>query len=166
MTGDIGTIDAHGHLAITDRKKELFKSSGGKWISPSRIETAIKRSIYIGQVMAFGNSRAHPAALVAPNWDLVRAKLEIPAETSTERMASDPRVRALMIREAAANTEDLAAYEQIHRVAVLPRDLTIEDGELSPTLKVKRRIVEQRYVALIEQAYGEDLHARPAAAAP
>jgi len=165
MTGDIGTIDKRGHLAITDRKKELFKSSGGKWISPSRIETAIKRSIYIGQVMAFGNDRAHPAVLVAPNWELVRAKLEIPAETPTAQMSTDARVRALMIREAAAHTADLATYEQIQRVAIVPRDLTIEDGELSPTLKVKRRIVEQRYAPLIEAAYAEDLRARRPAGA-
>jgi long-chain acyl-CoA synthetase len=159
-TGDIGMINERGHLTITDRKKELFKSSGGKWISPARIETAIKRSIYIGQVMAFGNNMPHPAALVAPNWDLVRAKLEIPAETPTAAMATDERVRALMIREVVAQTADLAKYEQVLRVAVLPRDLTIEDGELSPTLKVKRRIVEQRYADLIAKAYAEDLRAR------
>ncbi|HEV3085895.1 MAG TPA: long-chain fatty acid--CoA ligase [Candidatus Elarobacter sp.] len=159
-TGDIGMINERGHLTITDRKKELFKSSGGKWISPARIETAIKRSIYIGQVMAFGNNMPHPAALVAPNWDLVRAKLEIPAETPTAAMATDERVRALMIREVVAQTADLAKYEQVLRVAVLPRDLTIEDGELSPTLKVKRRVVEQRYADLIAKAYAEDLRAR------
>jgi long-chain acyl-CoA synthetase len=164
QTGDIGTVDAHGHLVITDRKKELFKSSGGKWISPSRIETAIKRSIYIGQVMAFGDNRPHPAALVAPNWELVRAKLEMPKEAPTAEVASDPRVRALMIREVETHTADLAKYEQVHRVAILPRDLTIEDGELSPTLKVKRRVVEQRYAPLIAAAYAEDLHARVPAA--
>jgi long-chain acyl-CoA synthetase len=166
QTGDIGTLDPHGHLVITDRKKELFKSSGGKWISPARIESAIKRSIYVGQVMAFGDNMPHPAALVAPNWELVRAKLELPQDTATAEMANDPRVRALMIREVEAHTADLAKYEQVHRVAVLPRDLTIEDGELSPTLKVKRRVVEQRYARLIAAAYAEDLHARtPATAA-
>ncbi|HTD34450.1 MAG TPA: long-chain fatty acid--CoA ligase [Candidatus Elarobacter sp.] len=165
QTGDIGTLDAHGRLTITDRKKELFKSSGGKWISPSRIESAIKRSIYIGQVMAFGDNMPHPSALVAPNWDLVRAKLEIAKETPTADLANDPRVRALMIREVEAHTADLAKYEQVHRVAILPRDLTIEDGELSPTLKVKRRVVEQRYAPLIAAAYTEDLHARTPAAA-
>ena len=159
-TGDIGTINEHGHLVITDRKKEIFKSSGGKWISPARIETAIKRSIYIGQVMAFGNAMPHPAVLVAPNWDLVRAKLELPAETPTAQLAGDPRVRALMVREVVAHTADLAPYEQIRRVAVLPRDLTIEDGELSPTLKVKRRVVEQRYAPLIAAAYAEDVKTR------
>ena len=160
-TGDIGMLDARGHLVITDRKKELFKSSGGKWISPARIETAIKRSIYVGQVMAFGNNMPHPAVLVAPNWDLVRGKLEIAAETPTAQMAADERVRALMIREVMAQTADLAKYEQVMRVAVLPRDLTVEDDELSPTLKVKRRVVEQRYAELIAAAYAEDLRARP-----
>ena len=159
-TGDIGNFNARGHLVITDRKKEIFKTSGGKWISPARIESAIKRSIYIGQVLALGANRSHPAVLVAPNWDLVRAKLALPAETPTETLAADERVCALMIREVSANTADLASYEQVHRLAVLPRDLTIEDGELSPTLKVKRRVVEQRYAGLIEQAYAEDLHAR------
>ncbi|HEX3551123.1 MAG TPA: long-chain fatty acid--CoA ligase [Candidatus Elarobacter sp.] len=162
QTGDIGMLDEYGNLCITDRKKELFKTSGGKWIAPSRVETAIKRSIYIGQVMVVGNAMPHPCALVAPNWELVRAKLEIDAGEPTAAMANDDRVRALMIREVEAYTADLASYEQVHRVAVLPRDLTIEDGELSPTLKVKRRIVEQRYAGLIAAAYAEDLHARSA----
>jgi long-chain acyl-CoA synthetase len=163
QTGDIGAFDARGHLVITDRKKELFKSSGGKWISPARIETAIKRSIYVGQVMALGANRPHPAVLVAPNWDLIRKELELPADTTTATMATDQRVRAILIREVAANTAELASYERIQRVALLPRDLTIEDGELSPTLKVKRRVVEQRYAALIEAAYAEDLRARAGA---
>jgi long-chain acyl-CoA synthetase len=162
QTGDIGTFDERGHLVITDRKKELFKSSGGKWISPSRIETAIKRSIYIGQVMAFGANRPHPAVLVAPNWDLIRKELGFPADMPTATMATDHRVRALVIREVEANTAELAGYERIKRVAILPRDLSVEDGELSPTLKIKRRLVEQRYAALIEQAYAEDIRARDA----
>ncbi|BDE05651.1 AMP-dependent synthetase [Vulcanimicrobium alpinum] len=160
QTGDIGRFDGE-HLVITDRKKELFKSSGGKWISPSRIETAIKRSIYVGQVMAFGDDKPHPAVLVAPNWDLIRKELELGAMT-TAAMATDDRVRTLVIREVETHTADLAAFEQVRRVALLPRDLTIEDDELSPTLKVKRRVVERRYAALIEQAYTEDLHQRNA----
>ncbi len=159
-TGDIGEIDARGYLSITDRKNELFKTSGGKWIAPSRIETAIKRSIYIGQVMVVGNAMPHPCALVAPNWELVAAKLGLDGRSETSVMANDERVRALMIREVQAHTADLASFEQTHRVAVLPRDLTIEDGELSPTLKVKRRVVEQRYAGLIAAAYAEDVRAR------
>jgi long-chain acyl-CoA synthetase len=153
QTGDIGTIDAHGHLMITDRKKELFKTSGGKWIAPARVETAIRRSIYVGQVLVYGNNRAHPGALVAPNWGLVRAKLELPDDMPTESMASDPRVRELMLREVRNETADLARFENVERVALLPRDLTVEDGELSPTLKIKRRVVEQRYADLMARAY-------------
>jgi long-chain acyl-CoA synthetase len=159
-TGDIGYLDARGHLSITDRKRELFKTSGGKWLSPARIETAIKRSVYVAQVMVCGNDRPHPAALVAPNWELVRRELGLPAQTPTPVLARRDDVRALLVREVEAHTADLAKYEQVHRVAILPRELTIEDGELSPTLKVKRRVVEQRYAALLDRAYTEDLHAR------
>jgi long-chain acyl-CoA synthetase len=153
QTGDIGTIDAHGHLMITDRKKELFKTSGGKWIAPARVETAIRRSIYVGQVLVYGDNRPHPAALVAPNWGLVRPKLELPDDMTTQAMAGDPRVRELMLREVRNETADLARFEHVERVAILPRDLTVEDGELSPTLKIKRRVVEQRYADLMERAY-------------
>ena len=162
-TGDIGTLDAHGHLAITDRKREIFKSSGGKWISPSRIETAIKRSPAIAQVMAFGANMPHPGVLVAPNWPLLRTTLGLPESMPAAEMAQHPRVREYVVCEVEANTGDLAPFERVHRVAILPRDLTIEDGELSPTLKVKRRVVEQRYAALIASAYAEDLHARATA---
>jgi len=161
-TGDIGTFDG-SHLVITDRKKELFKSSGGKWIAPSRIETAVKRSVYIGQVMAFGDQQPHPAVLVAPNWDLVRKELGLPETMTTEQIAADDRVRRLVIREVERETADLAAFEQIRRVAILPRDLTVEDEELSPTLKIRRRVVEERYAPLLVQAYAEDLHARKSA---
>lgn len=153
QTGDIGAINAHGHLMITDRKKELFKTSGGKWIAPARVETAIRRSIYVGQVLVYGNNRPHPAALVAPNWELVRAKLQLPDDMPTQTMASDPRVRELMLREVRNETADLARFENVERVAILPRDLTVEDGELSPTLKIKRRVVEQRYTELMARTY-------------
>jgi long-chain acyl-CoA synthetase len=161
-TGDIGRFEGD-HLVITDRKKELFKSSGGKWIAPARIETAVKRSVFIGQVMAFGDDQPHPAVLVAPNWELVRSELGLAIDAPTTGMATDERVRALVIREVEQQTADLAAYERVRRVAILPRDLTIEDDELSPTLKVRRRIVEGRYAPLIRAAYEEDLHARKAA---
>ena len=160
-TGDIGTF-VGDHLAITDRKKELFKSSGGKWIAPARIESAVKRSVYVSQVLALGDDQPHPAVLVAPNWDLLRTEFGIPAETTTAAMADDPRVRALVIREIEHQTNDLASFERVRRVAILPRDLSVEDGEITPTLKIRRRVVEQRYADLIRWAYEEDLHARKA----
>jgi long-chain acyl-CoA synthetase len=157
-TGDIATIDADGFVRIVDRKKEIFKTSGGKFVSPMRVEAALARSPYIAQAVVIGEGAAHPAALISPNWTTLRAHLELPADASPQRLASDARVRALLAGEAQRTTCDLAAYEQIRWMGILPRDLTIEDGELTPTLKVRRRVVEGRYAALI----GE--HTDPAAA--
>ncbi len=158
-TGDIGRIDEDGFLYITDRKKELIKTSGGKFISPARIETAIKRSIFVSQVLLVGDNRPHPAALIALNLDLVRKQLEIPDTVPAVLVAGNPRVHEFVRAEVKAQTADLASYEQVRRVAILPRELTIEDGEISPTLKVRRRVVEERYKSLIDAAYAEDLRA-------
>ena len=155
-TGDVGELDADGFLRITDRKNELFKTSGGKFIAPARLESAIKRSVYVNQALIVGEGRAHPVALISPNWELVRQELgvapDIPAGTLAER--SD--VVAFMTDQVRRQTADLATFEQVWRIAILPRDLTIEDGELSPTLKVKRRIVESRYAAPIGRLYAEE----------
>ncbi len=156
-TGDIGRLDADGFLFITDRKKELIKTSGGKFISPARVETAIKRSVFVSQVMLVGDGRPHPAALIALNVELVRKELEIPDSVPAALIPGNPRVADFIRAEIVAKTADLAGYEQVRRVALLPRELTIEDGELSPTLKVKRRIVETRYKTLIDSAYSEKL---------
>jgi long-chain acyl-CoA synthetase len=156
-TGDIGRLDADGFLYITDRKKELIKTSGGKFISPARIESAIKRSIFVSQAILVGDGRPHPAALVAVNVELVRRELEIPETVPATLVPGNPRVVEFIRKEVGEQTADLASYEQVRRIAILPRELTIEDGELSPTLKVRRRIVEERYKALIDAAYAEKL---------
>ncbi len=153
MTGDIGRVDKDGYLYITDRKKELFKTGTGKYVAPSRVEAAIKRSIYIGQVFVIGDGRPYPVALVTPNWDLVRTQFAIPPNVPTAEIAERADVRDFMRNEVAKRTADLASFEQVRRIALLPHELTIEAGELSPTLKVKRRIVETRYADLIENAY-------------
>jgi long-chain acyl-CoA synthetase len=158
MTGDIGHLDADGYLWITDRKKELIKTGTGKYIAPSRVESAIKRSLYVGQVFVLGDGRAFPVALVAPNWDLVRRDFGITPNVPSSEIAKRGDVREFIRKEVAENTSDLASYEQVRRIGLLPRDLTIEDGELSPTLKVKRRIVEKRYADLVDSVYD-----RPAA---
>jgi long-chain acyl-CoA synthetase len=152
-TGDIASLDTSGIVRITDRKRELFKTSGGKFIAPSRVESAITRSIYVNQVMVFGYGRAHPAALVSPNWVNLRAELDLPAIESVEALSKRDDVYAFMQREVMAQTSDLASFEQIRMIGILPRDLTVEDGELSPTLKIKRRVVETRYADLIEAVY-------------
>lgn len=159
-TGDVGAIDQDGYLRITDRKKELFKTSGGKFVAPSRVEAAIKRSVYINQVILVGDSRPHPAALVSPNWDLVRTELKIDSGISTAELVHRPDVVEFLTKEVRHNTADLAKFEQVRKIAILPRDLTVEDGDLSPTLKVKRRVVEAKYAADIERLYApEQQHA-------
>jgi long-chain acyl-CoA synthetase len=154
-TGDIGEVDADGFLRITDRKKELFKTSGGKFVAPSRVEAAIKRSVYVNQVMLVGDSRPHPAALVSPNWDLVRTELDIPADVPIAELARRDDVIEFMTAEVRRNTDDLAKFEQVRKIGILPRDLTVEDGDLSPTLKVKRRVVEAKYASLVDRLYAQ-----------
>jgi len=158
-TGDVGNFDADGFLYITDRKKELIKTSGGKYIAPSRVESALKRSIYIGQCFIVGDGRPFPIALVCPDWKLVRKQLEIAPDESNAALVARSDVLELMLREVKEKTADLATFEQIRRIALLPRDLTVEDGELSPTMKVKRRVVEQKFAALIASAYAPSVSA-------
>jgi long-chain acyl-CoA synthetase len=160
-TGDIGMIDDQGCLRITDRKKELFKTSGGKFVAPSRVEAAIKRSVYINQVMLVGDGRAHPAALVSPNWDLVCAELNL-SPAHEEELARNPDVVAFLAKEVRHHTDDLAKFEQVRKIVVLPRELSVENGELSPTLKVKRRVVEAKYAHEIERLYSDTAMATPA----
>jgi long-chain acyl-CoA synthetase len=152
-TGDVASIDADGYIRITDRKNELFKTSGGKFIAPARVESALLRSPYFSQVVVLGSGRRHPVALVSPNWPLVRQELAIPEDVANPDASNLTAVRELVTREATAHTADLAAFEQIRSCALLPRELTIADGELSPTLKVRRRVVEARYAPLLERAY-------------
>ncbi len=160
-TGDIGEIDADGYLRITDRKKEVFKTATGKYVSPARVEAAIKRSMFVAQAMVTGDGRPHPAALIAPNWDLVRVELNLPA-LPAEELAQRQDVIDFMTAEVSKQTADLAKYEQIRRIALLPREFSVESGELSPSMKIKRRVVEDRYKAAIDQAYAVNLHAHSA----
>jgi long-chain acyl-CoA synthetase len=153
MSGDIGEFDADGYLYITDRKKELIKTSAGKYVAPGRVEASLGRSIYIGTAFVVGDGRPFPAALIAPNWDLIRKEFAIADDVPSAAVAARGDVRDFIQKEAIENTADLASFEQVRRIALLPRDLTIEDGELSPTLKIKRRVVAKKYADLIESAY-------------
>ncbi|MGH7736832.1 MAG: AMP-dependent synthetase/ligase [Candidatus Tyrphobacter sp.] len=156
-TGDVGTIDDRGFLSITDRKRELFKTAGGKFIAPARVESAIKRSIYVTQAMVVGDGRAHPAAVINANWDLVCRALELPAQTSPEDLAQRDDVVEFLRREVGRQTADLATFEQIHRIVVIPQEFTVENGFLSPAMKIKRRLVERHYADEIERAYHKEL---------
>ncbi|HEX5890879.1 MAG TPA: long-chain fatty acid--CoA ligase [Pyrinomonadaceae bacterium] len=156
-TGDIGTIDADGFLRITDRKKELFKTSGGKYIAPSPIEEAIKRSRFVNQVVLVGSERKFPAALIVPVWEQLESycKLKGIEVQSRSEMCDHPRIIDLLQRQIDGLTPNLARYEKIKKVALLPNEFTIEGGELTPTLKVKRRVIDEKYHDLIEKLYEE-----------
>jgi long-chain acyl-CoA synthetase len=154
-TGDVGEIDDAGFLRITDRKNEIFKTDTGKWISPARVEANIKRSIFIAQALVVGNGRPYPLALICPNWTLVRLELpQLPAGAAPEELAVRNDVRAFLTHEVREQTRALAGYEQVRRIVVVPREFSVEGGELSPSMKIKRRVVEKNYATQIEQAYG------------
>lgn len=154
-TGDIGEIDADGFLKITDRKKELFKTSGGKYIAPAPIEQKIKASRFVNQVVLVGNERKFPAALIVPNFEALRhyAKLKNLSFKSPEEFCQSPQIVNLLERQIAELTADLSKFEKVKKIALLENEMTIESGELTPTLKIKRRVVEEKYKDLIEKIY-------------
>jgi long-chain acyl-CoA synthetase len=156
-TGDIGAIDEDGFLRITDRKKELFKTSGGKYISPQPIEQAIKASRFVNQVVLIGAERKFPAALIVPVWEQLESycKLKGIEVKSRSELCKHPRIIDLIQRQIDGLTPNLAKYERIKKVALLENEFTIEGGELTPTLKVKRRVVDQKYQDVIEKLYEE-----------
>jgi long-chain acyl-CoA synthetase len=156
-TGDIGRIDEAGFLHITDRKKELFKTSGGKYIAPQPIEQLIKGSRFVNQVVLIGNGRKFPAALIVPDWERIEsyAQLKGIKEKSHAELCRHPRIIDLFQRQINGLTTDLAQYERVKKVALLENELTIEGGELTPTLKVKRRIVDEKYRDTIDRLYEE-----------
>ena len=162
-TGDIGEIDAAGFLRITDRKNEIFKTGTGKWVSPARIEANIKRSMYVVHALVIGSGRPHPIALISPNWPLVVQDLpSLPKDASPETLARRSDVRAFLTHEVHKQTHGLASYEQIRRVVVVPHDFSVNGGELSPSMKIKRRVVETRYAREIEEAYAGEAAAHAA----
>jgi long-chain acyl-CoA synthetase len=156
-TGDVGTLDADGYLIITDRKKELFKTSGGKYISPQPIEQAIKGSRFVSQVVLIGAERKFPAALIVPNWEQLESYCNLKGiEVKSRReMCEHPRIIDLLERQIDRLTPNLARYEKIKKIALLENEFTIEGGELTPTLKIKRRVIEQKYRDVIEKLYAD-----------
>lgn len=156
-TGDIGTLDEDGFLRITDRKKELFKTSGGKYISPQPIEQAIKGSRFVNQVVLIGAERKFPAALIVPVWEQLESycKLKGIEFKSRNELIRHPRIIDLIQRQIDGLTPNLAKYEKIKKVALLENEFTIEGGELTPTLKVKRRVIDEKYRDVIKRIYEE-----------
>ncbi len=158
-TGDIGSLHPEGFLQITDRKKDLIKTSGGKYVAPQALEGRLKATCrYVSQVVVHGNNRKYCVALVTLEPESVRSWLRerhpALADAPMPRLADAPEVHGLLETCIDAVNERLASYETMKRFAVLPDDLTVEGGDLTPSLKVKRRVVEERYRQMIDALYG------------
>jgi long-chain acyl-CoA synthetase len=154
-TGDIGHLDKDNFLVITDRKKDIIVTSGGKNIAPQPIENQIKTNPFVGEVVMIGNKRNFPAALVVPNFDNLEkwAKGKGISYASREDLITKPEVQAHYDNLLKDLTKDNAQFERIKKVSLLPKEFSVEAGELTPTLKVKRRVVEQKYQSIIDRMY-------------
>jgi long-chain acyl-CoA synthetase len=154
-TGDIGVLDADGYLKITDRKKDLIVTAGGKNIAPQPIENLVKTNKFVLNAVMLGDKRKYPIMLVVPNPDAVEAwaKERNLSFASRAALLALPDVQAKIEREVMDNLRDLAKFEMPKKVVLVNEDFTVDNGMLTPTLKVKRRAVEQRHAGAIEQAY-------------
>ena len=162
-TGDIGTIDSNGYLTITDRKKDLLVTSGGKKIAPQPIEEVLKRSSLVNEALILGDRRKYVAALIVPGFkdlqrrlqDLGRAPADFSDQASRPSLLARDDVIGLYQELIDGMNRDLSQFERIKRFVLLPREFSIETGELTPTLKVRRKVVEERWRDEIEKLYRE-----------
>ena len=155
-TGDIGVFDSEGFLVITDRKKDLLVTSGGKKVAPQPIENRIKADPLVSEIVMVGNKRNFPAALVVPAFVALERWAGEKGVTfsSHEQLIADPRVVKLYKDLIDGYSADLAQFEKIKKIALLATEFSMESGELTPTLKVKRRVVEDKHKDLIDRLYG------------
>ena len=156
-TGDIGEVDAEGYLKITDRKKDLIKTAGGKYIAPQPIENTVKLNKFVASAVVLGDQRKFPIVLVVPNFDQLErwARERSLSYASHVDLIALADVRAKMEREVMGGLRELAKFEMPKKVVLIERDFTIDSGELTPSLKVKRRVVEKNYRAVIDRAYAD-----------
>jgi long-chain acyl-CoA synthetase len=154
-TGDIGVFDAEGFLIITDRKKHLFKTSGGKYIAPTPIENMFLASKYIDQFIIIGDRRMFITALIVPDYEALKeyADAHRISYSDPEELVKMKQIYELLDNELDQFQKKLAAFERIRKFAILDKPFTIESGELTPSLKVKRKVIEERYKDLIEDMY-------------
>jgi long-chain acyl-CoA synthetase len=156
-TGDVGQLDSDGYLHITDRIKELIVTAGGKKVAPQPIEGSTRLSPFVAQAILVGDRRPFPALLVVPDFERLThwaTEHGIEAE-DRERLCRASGVRELIEQETLGRLQHLAQFERPKKVALLCEELTVDAGLLTPTFKVKRRLVEQRFRAVIEALYAE-----------
>jgi long-chain acyl-CoA synthetase len=156
-TGDVGRLDEAGFLAITDRKKDLIITAGGKNIAPQPIENMLKRNPYIANIVVIGARRKFVSAIIVPNLDKLEeyAKLKSIAYAGAKELIARAEIKAFLLEEIDRSTPNLAPYEKIKKIILLEKDFDIEREELTPTLKVKRNKVEEKYKNLIDTLYNE-----------
>ncbi|SFW15337.1 AMP-dependent synthetase/ligase [Cellulophaga fucicola] len=155
-TGDIGEIDADGFLKITDRKKEMFKTSGGKYVAPQLLENRCKQSRFIDQVMVIGEGEKMPAAFIQPDFEFIRnwGKIHNLELGSNEEIVANKDVIARFQEEVDAANENFAKWEKIKQFRLTADTWSVEGGHLTPTLKLKRKIIKEKYKALYNDIYG------------
>lgn len=156
-TGDIGIIDQDGFLKITDRKKEMFKTSGGKYIAPQLLENAMKQSRFIEQIMVIGDGQKMPAAFIQPNFDFVRewaVMHNIPVGKTNEEISKNPKIKERIDQEVEDINKKFGNWEQIKRIELTPDIWSINGGHLTPTMKLKRKVVLEKYKDLFDKIYG------------
>ncbi len=154
-TGDIGELDQRGYVKITDRKKDLIVTAGGKKVAPQPIENMIKTNKFVLNVVMIGNKRKFPSLLVVPNLEAMKAWASQRGISYTDNstLLATPDVAAKIEREVMGSLRDLASFEMPKKIALIEEDFTIERGELTPTLKVKRRVIEEKYQDKIDALY-------------
>ncbi|WP_373072266.1 long-chain fatty acid--CoA ligase [Zeaxanthinibacter enoshimensis] len=155
-TGDIGELDDDGFLKITDRKKEMFKTSGGKYVAPQLLENRMKQSRFIEQVMVVGEGEKMPAALIQPNFEFLEdwAKIHELNFNGPEQMVKDRRVIDRIKEEVDLANENFAKWEKVKQFRLTPDAWTVDNGLLTPTMKLKRAQIKQKYFGLYEDIYG------------
>jgi long-chain acyl-CoA synthetase len=156
-TGDIGNIDADGFLSVTDRKKDLIKTSGGKFIAPQPLENSLKHNALVAEAVVLGDKRKFPAVLIAPYFPLLEdwARANQVGFSSRRELVEQARVRELYEGIVAELNRDLARFEQLKKVVLIADEFSAENGTLTASMKLRRRVVEERYREQIEAMYGE-----------
>lgn len=159
-TGDIGVFEEDRFLKITDRKKEIFKTSGGKYIIPQAMENKFKESRFIEQIVVVGENQKFPAALIVPSFAFIkewahRKQIDL-GDLSNEAIASNPLVISRIEKDVARLNENYGSWEKIKKIALLKSELSIESGELTPTLKLKRKILNEKFKSIIEGFYADE----------
>jgi long-chain acyl-CoA synthetase len=156
-TGDIGQIDADGYLSVTDRKKELIKTSGGKFIAPQPIENSLKLNPLVGTSAILGDRRRFAFVIISPNFPLLEdwARTNDIAFSSRAKLVANPKVQALYDGIVEEVNKNLARFEKLKRVLLVPDEFTADNGALTPTMKLRRRVIEERYRSQIDKLYAQ-----------